>query len=56
MLSGVYRANKSSPWDKLVINDPVLVSSKLYKNGKFDLFRRRQKKRKPVPKMVRYER
>ncbi len=36
MLSGVYRANKSSPWDKLVITDPVFVSSKLYKNGKFD--------------------
>jgi hypothetical protein len=37
MLSGVYRANKSSPWDKIVITDPVYVSSKLYKNGKFEL-------------------
>jgi hypothetical protein len=37
MLSGVYRTNKSSPWDKLVITDPVFVSSKLYKNGKFEL-------------------
>ncbi len=37
MLSGVYRANKSSPWDKIVITDPVFVSSKLYKNEKFEL-------------------
>jgi hypothetical protein len=56
MLSGVYRAKKGSPWDKIVITDPVFVSSKLYNNGKFDLYKRRQKKRKPVPKMVRYER
>ncbi|CAG0992829.1 hypothetical protein METP3_02759 [Methanosarcinales archaeon] len=37
MLSGVYRANKSSSWDKLTFIDPVFVSSKLYKNGKFEL-------------------
>ena len=37
LLSGVYRASKSSPWDKIVITDPVFVSSKLYKNGKFEL-------------------
>jgi len=28
---------KDSPWDKFAITDPVLVSSKLYKNGKFEL-------------------
>jgi len=37
LLSGVYRATKISPLDKLVITDPVFVSSKLYKNGKFEL-------------------
>ncbi len=37
LLSGVYRATKNSPWDKLVITDPVFTSSKLYKNGKFEL-------------------
>jgi hypothetical protein len=26
-----------NPWDKCPISDPVLVSSKLYKNGKFEL-------------------
>lgn len=30
-----YRQDK--PWDKFAIIDPVLVSSKLYKNGKFEL-------------------
>jgi len=37
LLSGVYRATKSNPWDKIVITDPVFISSKLYKNGKFEL-------------------
>ena len=37
LLSGIYRTNKSSSWDKIVITDPVFVSSKLYKNGKFEL-------------------
>lgn len=36
-LSLVYRANKNNPWDKFILNDPVFVSSKLYKNGKFEL-------------------
>jgi len=37
LLSGVYRASNSRSWDKIVITDPVFVSSKLYKNGKFEL-------------------
>jgi len=37
LLSGVYRASKSGAWDKILITDPVFVSSKLYKNGKFEL-------------------
>lgn len=37
LLSGIYRTNKSSSWNKIVITDPVFVSSKLYKNGKFEL-------------------
>ena len=36
-LSLVYRASKNNPWEKFIINDPVFASSKLYKNGKFEL-------------------
>ncbi len=36
-LSGLYSASKNNPWDKFTINDPIFASSKLYKNGKFEL-------------------
>ncbi len=36
-LSGLYSASKNNPWDKFLLNDPVFASSKLYKNGKFEL-------------------
>ncbi len=37
MLSGLYRANEKNPWEKFILKDPVFASSKLYKNGKFEL-------------------
>lgn len=36
-LSGLYSASKNNPWDKFLLNDPIFASSKLYKNGKFEL-------------------
>lgn len=37
LLYGVYRPSKSKTWNKIVITNTVFVSSKLYKNGKFEL-------------------
>ena len=36
LISNLYN-RQDNPWDKFAITDPVLVSSKLYKNGKFEL-------------------
>jgi hypothetical protein len=36
LIANLYN-RQDKPWDKFVIIDPVLVSSKLYKNGKFEL-------------------
>lgn len=36
LLANLYN-RQDKPWDKFAIIDPVLVSSKLYKNGKFEL-------------------
>ncbi|CAG0968380.1 hypothetical protein METP3_01282 [Methanosarcinales archaeon] len=36
LIANLYN-RQDNPWDKFAITDPVLVSSKLYKNGKFEL-------------------
>ncbi len=36
LIANLYKHLKY-PWDKLLITDPILVSSRLYKNGKFEL-------------------
>jgi hypothetical protein len=36
LIANLYN-RQDNPWDKFAIIDPVLVSSKLYKNGKFEL-------------------
>jgi hypothetical protein len=37
LIANLYDNHMKNPWDKCPISDPVLVSSKLYKNGKFEL-------------------
>ena len=37
LIANLYDNHMKNPWDKCQISDPVLVSSKLYKNGKFEL-------------------
>lgn len=37
VIANLYDNYQKNPWDKFTITDPVLVSSKLYKNGKFEL-------------------
>ncbi len=38
LLAGLYRDDKINPWDKHTFaHDPVFLSTKLYKNGKFEL-------------------
>lgn len=37
VIANLYDNHMKNPWDKCPISDPVLVSSKLYKNGKFEL-------------------
>jgi len=37
LIANLYDNYQKNPWDKFTITDPVLVSSKLYKNGKFEL-------------------
>jgi hypothetical protein len=36
LIANLYN-HQDNPWDKFAIIDPVVVSSKLYKNGKFEL-------------------
>jgi hypothetical protein len=37
VIANLYDNYQKNPWDKFTIIDPVFVSSKLYKNGKFEL-------------------